>query len=268
MNETRAPTNENIKEQVLEEYWKGAKPKELSEKTGISINTIKSWIKREKSKKVETKKDAPGRKKGAPSNGKKGAPPGNRNAKGAGAPDRNQNALRHGGYSAVYWDVLDDDEIELIEEVPKDEESLLLQQIQLFSIRERRIMQAVNRYRRTKEPVAISYTNRSESKRTFKTPEDEAEYSRRQQEKIDKKEILPGTSYSISTGTENKDNIIIRLESELSSVQAKKTKAIDSLIRLRLENRKLDDAENGNVLVDDWIASIMGEIPEVGEANE
>ncbi len=32
MNEARAPTNENVKEQILAEYRTGVKPNELSEK--------------------------------------------------------------------------------------------------------------------------------------------------------------------------------------------------------------------------------------------
>ena len=65
--------------------------------------------------------------------------------------------------------------------------------------------------------------NRSESKRSFKDQEEEAEYDRRQKEKVDNKEILPGKSYNIATHTANKDMIIARLEQELSTVQSKKT---------------------------------------------
>ena len=106
MNEARAPTNENVKEQILAEYRTGVRPKELSEKTGISINTIKSWIKREKTKRSEVEEGAPASKKDAPFKSKKGAPPGNQNAKGAGAPDRNKNAEKQGAYSKIYWDHL------------------------------------------------------------------------------------------------------------------------------------------------------------------
>ena len=99
MNETRAPTNEAVREQVLKAYRKGEKPKALSEKTGISVNTIKSWIKRDKAKSAASGKDAPRAKKGASPKGKKGAPFGNQNAKGGkggGAPLRNRNAEKHG----------------------------------------------------------------------------------------------------------------------------------------------------------------------------
>ena len=75
---------------------------------------------------------------------KTGAPLGNKNAAGHGAPIGNQNATKHGAYSGVYWDFLQDDEKDI--EIPEDEEAMLIEQIQLFSIRERRIMKAINKY--------------------------------------------------------------------------------------------------------------------------
>ena len=72
---------------------------------------------------------------------KRGGQPGNKNskgkqnAKGHGAPKGTQNALKHGGYSAVYWDTLDEDERELIESMPQDEEEILINQIALYTVR-------------------------------------------------------------------------------------------------------------------------------------
>lgn len=68
---------------------------------------------------------------------KRGAPKGNKNAVGGrGNPKaKPPDATKHGGYSAVYWDTLDEDEKNLIEDMPKDEEELLIEQIQLFSVR-------------------------------------------------------------------------------------------------------------------------------------
>lgn len=66
---------------------------------------------------------------------KRGGQPGNKNskgkqnAKGHGAPKGTQNALKHGGYSAVYWDTLDEDERELIESMPQEEPMNLKQLI-------------------------------------------------------------------------------------------------------------------------------------------
>lgn len=60
MNDARAPDKELIKQ----EYLKGIKQKDICEKYDLSLNTLKSWIKRygwSKEKKVRSryKKSAP-----------------------------------------------------------------------------------------------------------------------------------------------------------------------------------------------------------------
>ncbi|MEC0923967.1 phage terminase small subunit [Bacillus safensis] len=81
--------------QAEKDYVKGMKYKDLAEKYGVSINTIKSWKKRHG---WERKKGAPKEKS---VHTKKGGQPGNKNAVGnsGGAPARNQNAKTHGFYS-------------------------------------------------------------------------------------------------------------------------------------------------------------------------
>ncbi|MER3125598.1 phage terminase small subunit [Bacillus pumilus] len=81
--------------QAEKDYVKGMKYKDLAEKYGVSINTIKSWKKRHG---WERKKGAPKEKS---VHTKKGGQPGNKNAIGnsGGAPARNQNAKTHGFYS-------------------------------------------------------------------------------------------------------------------------------------------------------------------------
>ncbi|QEO62956.1 hypothetical protein EVS87_012240 [Bacillus altitudinis] len=81
--------------QAEKDYVKGMKYKDLAEKYGVSINTIKSWKKRhgwERKKGAHTEKSV---------HTKKGGQPGNKNAVGnsGGAPARNQNAKTHGFYS-------------------------------------------------------------------------------------------------------------------------------------------------------------------------
>ena len=186
-----------------------------------------------------------------------GAPKGNKNAKGHHNPVPPPDTTKHGGYSAVYWDTLSEEERTLIEGMPKSEEELLIEQIQLFSVRERRIMTAINKYRNSDSPVALSFNQRSEQKRAFENDEDKEEYARRISKKIKAGERLPGNEYSTFTQTENKDQIIARLESELSNVQSKKTKAIEALAKLHLENRKLDGDNKGNEVVREWTQRIL-----------
>ena len=82
--------------QAYKDYVKGMKYKELAEKYGVSINTIKSWKQRHG---WQRKKGAPAKK--SVHTKKVGAPLGNKNALGnkGGAPKGNQNAVTHGFFS-------------------------------------------------------------------------------------------------------------------------------------------------------------------------
>ena len=241
MNETRAPTNEEIRAQVLEDYQNGEKPKALAEKTGISINTIKSWIKRDKARKASAGKDAPQSKKGASPNKKKGAPVGNKNAKGnrgGAAPLRNHNAEKHGAYSKVYWDTLDDEEFILIDSMDDDAEWHLISQLQMFSVRERRLMQRIRQYKEVDEKnhgLAV----KSVSKKKVLEDVVDAEG-----ESIGDGKLKQSTVTTV-TNTEAVINSIMALESELTKVQRAKTKAIESLSKIRLERGrlKIEDAK-------------------------
>lgn len=249
-----------VRDEAKLDWEKGVKYKDIALKYGVSESTIKSWASRYwKNDKVATKKQKKSQPKDKKSRNHVGAPKGNKNAVGnkGGAPFGNTNSLKHGGYSIPNWDFIDDDEKKFISEVVTDEENLLIEQIYLFSIRERRIMQAINKYRnKADEPDTIDYSIRTENKRTFADDEEKALFEEKQQERIDKGEILPGKAYTIQTSTTNKDNIIVRLESELTSVQSKKTKAIDSLIKLRLENQKLSGDSKGNEAARLWVEKV------------
>ncbi|MFK3811836.1 phage terminase small subunit [Bacillus halotolerans] len=123
--------------QAYKDYVKGMKYKDLAEKYGVSVNTIKSWKQRHGWK----------RKKGAPSeksvHTKKGGQPGNKNAignKGGAAPAGNQNAVTHGFFSKF----LPEETLEIMEEIQeRSPADMIWDQIQLqyaAIIRAQRIM--------------------------------------------------------------------------------------------------------------------------------
>lgn len=82
------------KELAYQDYLNGMKYKEIAEKYGVTINTVKSWKTRYKWSRdgVHTKEKSVHTKK-------KGGQPGNKNAKGHGPPRNNQNAVTHGLFS-------------------------------------------------------------------------------------------------------------------------------------------------------------------------
>ena len=95
---------DEIRIKAKEDYMKGMTYKDICDKYDISINTLKSWIKRynwSAEKKSNTKKGAPKKKRGAPLN--------NKNAVGndGGAPKGNMNSIKHGAYQSLYADMLD-----------------------------------------------------------------------------------------------------------------------------------------------------------------
>ncbi|EIS9411921.1 TPA: hypothetical protein KRL22_001411 [Clostridioides difficile] len=108
---------QDVKEKVKKDYLKGMKQKEISSKYDISLNTLKSWIKRYNWSKEK--------KKGAPIN-KRGAPFSNKNSVGHGAPKENKNAEKFGFFSKY----LPEETRELIQEISiKDKFDILWEQI-------------------------------------------------------------------------------------------------------------------------------------------
>ena len=184
-------------------------------------------------------------------------------------PKGNKHNFKHGGYSAVYWDVLDEEERAMIEDMNTDPEYALIGQIKLYTVREHRLMKLINKYRAMATPdgneinVAMQISNRSETKRVFDgTPEEQeeqkAEYNRMVKLKVKKGERLPGRDVQIFNQTENKDALIARLEEQLTRCSSAKNKALAELANIQREKLKLDLETSGSDMVNDWIAGVMG----------
>lgn len=218
------------------------------------MKSERSESKKRKSKRSEKGKGKP-KKKG-------GGQPGNVNACGPhkGGPFGNKNAYRHGGYCSIDLDNLSEEEITIIENFPTDEERMLIDQITLYSIRERRIMKAINKYRKLEEgeePLYNSGSITKENKRDFKDSEAEQLYEDMIARKVEAGERLPGEAYRLTTTSSATIDLIIRLEKELTTVQRSKNAAIDSLIRLRLEMAKLQGNTRKNNLVHSWAEAVL-----------
>lgn len=170
----------------------------------------------------------------------------------------NQNDFKHGGYATILFDTLDEIEHSMINQMQPDEEQLLIDEINLLTVRERRIMQRIQEYQ--KAPVAISSTVRTEHKRAFDSPEDEQLYNERIQEKIDARERLPGREYTTHTTTEASYSIVLKLEEALTRCQAQKQRAIDSLNKIRQSK-----GSKGGALADDWIAGVLESMEEADD---
>ncbi len=251
MGRTRSP--DSVEAERL--FHEGMPLVDIAKKLKVPAGTVRRWKSTQKwaeTPSEDDKKKQSERSETKASVRKRGAPLGNQNSKGhkPSSPKGNKNAFKHGGYSPVYWDTLDDDEKNLIEEMESDPEIVLIEQIQLYSIRERRLMNLINKYRNMvsadgKEiQVYMQMSNRSERKRVFDGTPEEQKAQKEEYDEIVKQEIedgkrKPGRDVQLFTQTENKDVIIARLEDQLTRCSSAKSKAIAELIKLQTEKQRM-----------------------------
>lgn len=138
-----------------QDYMSGMKYKDIAEKYGVTLNTVKSWKVRYgwNKKGVHTKSE-----KVCTQKRKHGGQPGNKNAVGHGAPKRNKNAEKHGFFSKY----LPEETVSIIQEMPKDPLDILWDQIQIAYaaiIRAQSIMYVEDRDDKTVEKVGSGETS-------------------------------------------------------------------------------------------------------------
>jgi uncharacterized protein YjcR len=148
------------KELAYQDYLKGMKYKEIAEKYGVTINTVKSWKQRydwirdgvhTKEKSVHTKR-------------KRGGQLGNQNAKGHGAPKRNTNAVKHG----LFAKYLPEETLEIVEQLddifPLDILWMNIKMQFASIIRAQQIMFVESKDDLTKVPKREKYTKNTEER--------------------------------------------------------------------------------------------------------
>lgn len=130
-------------EQAKELFLSGKKLIEISEALGVPEGTVRSWKNRYG---WEGNANATLRKPKCNVAKRKGGQPGNKNAignRGGAAPENNKNAVTTGEFETLLFDCLEPDELQLVAAVPTDKERLLLQEIQLLTVRERRMLKRI-----------------------------------------------------------------------------------------------------------------------------
>lgn len=228
---------------------------EIASQLNISAGTVRGW--KSKDRWEEQLNGTLQTKVTERSKRSKGGQPGNQNAKGSkggsgAAPQRNKNAEKHGAYSKVYWDTLDEDELDLIGSMDSAEEQQLIMQLQMFSVRERRLMRSIKKYRELEAEnhglavKAVSKTKKVEDL----TDLDGESIGAGKYKKVTKTSV---------TGTEPVMNSIMTLEAELTKVQRAKTKAIEALAKLHLEKQKLEGDTSTNDIVKSWVEKVTKE---------
>ena len=116
-------------EEARKIYASGAKLIEVSQKLGIPEGTIRSWKNRYKWDDATLQKNKRNVAK------KKGGQPGNKNA------------VRTGEFETLFFDTLEPEERTLAEMIQPNKEQLLLREIQLLAVRERRMLKRIQSLR-------------------------------------------------------------------------------------------------------------------------
>ncbi len=218
------------KDQAFKDWKKGVKQNDIAEKYGVSVSAVKSWVNRDFKTRVATsdnKKVATKNQKVATSKRGKGGQKSNQNAKGneGKSQPHNQNNFRHGAYAEVYWDTLDEDELAMIEGMSFDEENDLEQQIALLTIRERRLLMQIQKFRKSQDQSIDSTITRD----LLITGSIETSGEQNHHETTIK------TSPTL--------DIILKLETTLTQVQARKTQCIASLHKIRSDRKDRAERE-------------------------
>lgn len=122
-------------EQAKGMYLKGMKLVEIASQLNLPEGTVRRWksTHRWDNERSDKKSERSDKKK-------KGGQPGNQNATG---PPGNKNAVKTGEFETLFFDCLEPDEQKLIQTVQPDKEQLLMQEIQLLTVRERRMLKRI-----------------------------------------------------------------------------------------------------------------------------
>ena len=203
-------------EQARELFLSGKKLIEIAQLLDIPEGTIRSWKNRYKwNRNVANKKRNVAK--------RRGGQPGNRNAagsRGGAAPLKNKNAVTTGEFETLFFDCLNDEEKRLVDLMPNDKHTLLFQEIQLLTVRERRMLKRIEDI---KESVAYLENGEPAEGMTL--------VSRRYGTEKDKETDLK--EYQGKLGQ------IQAIEEALTRVQARKQRAIESLHKFGFDDSQI-----------------------------
>lgn len=193
-------------EQAEKLFLEGKKLIEIAKALDVPEGTVRSWKNRYHWGNATLQK----RKRNVAK--RKGGQPGNQNAVGHGGtgPPGNKNAVTTGEFETLLFDCLEPEEKQLATSVPQDKEQLLFQEIQLLTVRERRMLQRIENLRQV-DFTTVSRKSGMEKGKMTDLLEDQATLGQ-----------------------------IQHIEDALTRVQARKQAAIDSLHRYGVDDARLE----------------------------
>ncbi|CAI6087188.1 phage terminase small subunit [Cohnella sp. JJ-181] len=285
MARERSPDRDKAERMWLESGGK-MKLKDIAAALGLGESQIRKWksqdvwtsklkgnVTNESNSNVTNRKGTQG---GVPRAGKgPGAPKGNQNAKGNrggyGGPAGNKKAVRTGEFETIWFDMLEEDEQQLLGSINTDLIRQADESITLLTIRERRMMQRIKaltdgltepqrrvlQQLRTKKEAIPLHDERTGKTSTVVKSRDELVVSE-----------IEETSYRAIED-------ILRIEEALTRVQNQKIKALDlknrlldeektvRIEKLKFELQMLRGGEGDDVHDDGFIEALKGKAAEV-----
>lgn len=189
---------------------------EIASQLNISPGTIRGWKSKDS---WNDKLNGTFHKNTERSKRKKGGQPGNKNATG---PPGNKNAVRTGEFETLFFNTLNQEEQQLTSMIGLDKEQLLLQEIQLLTVREYRMLHRI-------EALKNAETQQNEDE---KPPPGMTvvKYT----DGLEKGDCTELKEYAGILGQ------IQQIEDALTRVQAKKQKAIEAIHKFGYDDAKLE----------------------------
>lgn len=123
-------------------YLEGMKLVEIASQLNLPEGTVRRWKSTHKWENERSDKKSERSEKR-----KRGAQPGNKNS--SGGPPGNKKAVTTGEFETLLFDCLEPEERRLAQAVPEDKKTLLMQEIQLLTVRERRMLKRIDLLRQS-----------------------------------------------------------------------------------------------------------------------
>lgn len=230
----RAPNEKAFKAEAM--YRKGMKLIDIAQKLGVPPSTVRRWKSTYQwdgnSKKKENERSESENERSEITNKpQKGGQPGN------------TNALKNGAYATEYWKNTSPEENDMLEDMPIDEEIQLIEGLKLATLREKRSMELLDRYRVLLEYSPDGMVLKEEVNTLIKNM-------------TSKKVCLNQQLSTQQTKVDAAEQIQI-IEKELTKIQRVKVKIIDSLSKLHMEKQKIKKEEKAGDIVKTWVETLV-----------
>ncbi len=195
------------KQQAFEDWKNGMKYKEIAEKYGISLSTVKSWAVRYW-KKNELEKVATNEEKVATTTAKKLQPEKNK----GGAPKGNKNHLKHGIYEKMLFEFLSEQEQEFFLQQEVDEIEECKKMIKFCDLQILKFMKKIKELEQKAGGLVVSGV--SKKKKTEGLQRD-----------------TTNTQEEITTNTVAVHELILRYNNEIEKAKKQKMKCLEVLLK-------------------------------------